>query len=131
MITTAQMYWLTRLDGIVGCLQAITIITGGTFLFLLIGGMITYFVNIGFGDDDRDVKKAKVILGLSAKVLAPCLIVLIALALLVPTTKEMAAIVIVPKIANSEKVQQTGNKLYDLAVEWMDALKPLQSKEAK
>lgn len=30
----------------------------------------------------------------------------------------------VPKIANNEKVQAAGNKLYDLAVEWMDELRP-------
>ena len=36
----------------------------------------------------------------------------------------MAAIIIVPRIVNSEKVQTVGNRLYDLAVEWMDELKP-------
>ena len=47
----------------------------------------------------------------------------------VPSTKQMAAIIVVPKIANSEKVQTVGNKLYDLAVEWMDELKPARAKE--
>jgi hypothetical protein len=42
----------------------------------------------------------------------------------IPSTKQMAAIMIVPKIANSEKVQTIGNKVYDLAVEWMEELKP-------
>lgn len=42
----------------------------------------------------------------------------------VPTTRQMAAIVMVPKIADNEKVQAAGNKLYDLAVEWMDELRP-------
>lgn len=41
-----------------------------------------------------------------------------------PSTKQMAAIMIVPKITNSEKVQTIGNKVYDLAVEWMEELKP-------
>jgi hypothetical protein len=30
----------------------------------------------------------------------------------------------VPKIVNSEKLQTAGNKLYELAVEWMDELRP-------
>ena len=42
----------------------------------------------------------------------------------IPTTREAAAIVMVPAIANSEKVQTVGNKLYELAVEWMDELRP-------
>jgi hypothetical protein len=41
----------------------------------------------------------------------------------------MAAIIIVPKIANSEKVQTAGNKLYELALEWMEALRPSNGSE--
>jgi hypothetical protein len=48
-----------------------------------------------------------------------------------PSTKQMAAIMIVPKIANNEKVQTIGNKVYDLAVEWMDELKPAKKGGAK
>ena len=42
----------------------------------------------------------------------------------VPSTKQMAAILVVPKIANSEKLQTSGNKLYELAVDWIDELRP-------
>ena len=49
----------------------------------------------------------------------------------VPTTRQMAAIVMVPKIANNEKVQAAGNKLYDLAVEWMDELRPRKKAGAR
>ena len=37
----------------------------------------------------------------------------------VPSTKEMAAIIIVPKIANSTAVQKDVPELYDLGVEWL------------
>ena len=47
----------------------------------------------------------------------------------VPSTKQMAAIIVLPKLANSEKIQTVGNRLYDLAVEWMDELKPKKAKE--
>ena len=57
-----------------------------------------------------------------------CLLLCISLIVFVPTTKEMAAILIVPKIANSEKVQQAGNRLYELAVEWMGELRPQQNR---
>jgi hypothetical protein len=43
----------------------------------------------------------------------------------------MAAILIIPKIANSEKVEKIGNGLYDLAVEWMNELKPAKKEGAK
>ncbi len=49
----------------------------------------------------------------------------------IPSTKQMAAIMIVPKIVNNEKVQTIGNKVYDLAVEWMEELKPNKESEVK
>jgi len=48
----------------------------------------------------------------------------------IPTTKQMAAIMIVPRLANSERVQNIGNKVYDLAVEWMEELKPTKGSES-
>lgn len=45
----------------------------------------------------------------------------------IPSTKEMAAIIVLPKIVNNEKVQDAGNKLFDLAVEWLEDLKPGKS----
>lgn len=129
MITTSQMYWLTRLEGVVTFFQVMAFIIGVVVVSLLIGGTFRYFANIEFGNDDKDVKLAKILLGLVAKVFAPLFIVFVLLSLLVPTTKEMAAILVVPRIANSEKVQQAGNKLYELAVEWMDELKPSKKKE--
>lgn len=43
----------------------------------------------------------------------------------------MAAIMIVPKIVNNEKVQTIGNKIYDLAAEWMDELAPKKESGVK
>ena len=43
---------------------------------------------------------------------------------LVPSTKEMAAIILIPKIANNEKVAAMPSKIVDLANEWLDTLKP-------
>jgi hypothetical protein len=41
----------------------------------------------------------------------------------------MAAILIIPRVANSEKVQTVGNHLYDLACEWMEELRPAKGNE--
>lgn len=52
-------------------------------------------------------------------------------AIFIPSTKQIAAIFIIPKIANSEKVEKIGNGLYDLAVEWMNELKPTKKEGTK
>ena len=117
MITTAQMYWLTRLDTINDvCFIAILICVIVFSFVSFVGFMIAY----SMCREDKFIAWLKRSLKFVLFILAFCSIV----CSFVPTTKEMAAIIILPKIANSEKVQQAGNKLYDLAVEWMDALKP-------
>ena len=106
MITTTQMYWLVTMDSIVHA-SAIIDIALGVMAFLTIPMVL---------DDDLPKRTP------SAIALAAVAFALVAA--FVPTTRQMAAIVMVPKIANSEKVQAAGNKLYDLAVEWMDELRP-------
>ena len=108
-ITTMQMYWLVMLDNLIGCLVAIVILCG---LYFILGvpalgalGKEEMFLSIA--------KKISVVMAASILVIA-----------FTPSTKQMAAILIVPRLVNSEKVQTIGNKVYDLAVEWMEELKP-------
>lgn len=107
MITTAQMYWLVTMDSIVHA-SAIIAVALGVMAFLTIPMVL----------DDDFPKWTPSAIALAAVAFA-------LVAAFVPTTRQMAAIVMVPKIANNEKVQAAGNKLlYDLAVEWMDELRP-------
>lgn len=124
MITTSQMYWLTRMDivnEVCSCILLILILLVPFFAF------VGYMIADSFSSDSRCayvswLKKYVILLWLFALMISTSVIIFM------PTTKEMAAILIVPKIANSEKVQTVGNKLYDLAVEWMDNLKPNNEK---
>lgn len=105
MITTTQMYWLVTMDSIVHA-SAIIAIALGVMAFLTIPMVLDDFP-----------KRTPSAIALAAVAFA-------LVAAFVPTTRQMAAIVMVPKIANNEKVQADGNKLYDLAMEWMDELRP-------
>ncbi|MBP5784489.1 MAG: hypothetical protein J6W16_02760 [Methanobrevibacter sp.] len=42
----------------------------------------------------------------------------------IPTTKEMAAIYIIPKIMNNENLNNIGNEMLNLANEWIKELHP-------
>jgi membrane-bound ClpP family serine protease len=110
MITTTQMYWIVTLDSIVTVSIVLTI--GGIFL--------TLFSMAAACDNEVPFGVPIVIASISA--------FFILVATFVPSTKQMAAILIVPRIANSEKVQTVGNKIYDLASEWMDELRPNAAK---
>lgn len=53
------------------------------------------------------------------------------IASLLPSTKEMAIIYVVPKVINSEAVAQIPSKLLQLSSEWLDELRPENIKESK
>jgi DNA-binding LytR/AlgR family response regulator len=106
MITTTQMYWIAILDNIT--VMAVILST------LLAVGTLAAF---GFACSIEDHWW----LPITASIM---LVFFMAVGTFVPSTKQMAAILVVPKIVNSEKLQTAGNKLYELAVEWMDELRP-------
>lgn len=120
MITTSQMYWIVTLDSICFALFILILLLGITMLGLLVGGCS---LRSDYSTTEHGYATGKR-LHMAALLLVPLFLFLMFVFTLVPTTKKMAAILIIPRIANSEKVQQAGNKLYDLAVEWMDELKP-------
>ena len=125
MITESEIYWITRMDYI------------QTALFVL-GGIITGLAGISFvvsaiccarnvihGDDD-----AKRMMVVSKKTLLTSIVCglvfgsILLSACFVPSTKEMCAIKIIPKIVNNEEVQELPNKVVELANEWLEELKP-------
>ena len=47
---------------------------------------------------------------------------------MLPTTKEMAAIIVIPKVANNEKIQELGDGIYQLANDWLKEISPKKAK---
>lgn len=122
MVTPWEMYWLTRLDGI----------RDGAFAALIIALFVFIFAAVGYGvaiseDDEGTMNKTRTPLKLSSFVAVVGTLVL----LLLPTMKEMAAIKVIPMIANSEQMQKLGdigNNMLDLANDWLKELKPEKAK---
>ncbi len=124
MITTTQMYWLTKLDDIRHVLGSIIWVP---IAWITIVAVISFCAFLACADMDsvRTVVSGKI--KKAAWTCVPMVFWIVATQIavaLVPSTNQMAAIVIVPKIANSEKVQTVGNTIYDLALEWMEAMRP-------
>lgn len=114
-MTSMQMYWIVILDSVVAASAVLTVVFG------LLTAVVTSYVV-----DTRDYRAVPLfgIVGVMALLMA-------LFWTFTPSTKQMAAIIVVPKIVNSEKVQNVGNKLYDLAVEWMDELHPSKVKKGE
>lgn len=113
MITPAQVYWLTRMDSIHGAMCPVIFACG-------IGVLFTFFIN-GVALDRVAPKRFWI----------PW-VVIAGIALMIktftPTTKEMAAIIIIPKVVNSaaenKAIREFPTNVMDLANEWLKELKP-------
>ena len=120
MISASTIYWITRLDNInfVLCFLWIT----GTLVSILTGiGWCFMFMN-----EEPELSK------LARKVCVRFFLLTVfsmGINIFIPSTKEAAAMIIIPRIANNQQVQDTGKELVELAREWIEQLKP--KKESK
>lgn len=111
-ITSLSLYLITRLDGIKILLTVASAMSVAASLVLLVG------IADVMGSDLQLRNLKPVIWGGIVSV------ILVVAIVLTPTTKEAAAIYLVPKVANSQEVKQTCGELYNLAVDWLHELKP-------
>jgi len=110
MITAWELYWLTRLDA----MNIAAIIVAAICLVGLIVGSIIYVTT----DEQALWKSERATAKLALRVSIPCGILALMALIFIPTTQEMAAITVIPMLAN-ETVEKDAGKLYKLSVEWM------------
>lgn len=112
MITEEMLYWIFRLDAI----------KGFCFIFLLVGGLATVLLTAHL-IIDKDYIDFSDYFYKRLLIFVKSMYILISIAILtlifLPSTKEMAAIKLIPVIYNSDFVQKElpkeGKELYDLA----------------
>ena len=114
-ITPEMMYWLTRCDNI--C-------TAG-FIFSVLFGIGAVMSTMFVFNETESVKFFHKIFCVIAILL---FFISLATCVFVPTTREMAAIYVVPAIANSETVKDLGEGVVTLAREWIQELRPNKTK---
>ena len=112
MITEEMLYWIFRLDAI----------KGFCFIFLLVGGPATVLITAHLIIDKNFIDFSDYFykrLLIFVKSMYIIIITAILTLLFLPSTKEMAAIKIIPVIYNSEFVQKElpkeSKELYDIA----------------
>ena len=98
-ISPWTVYWITRLDIILGISAFLACV--------LVVIFVVWLIEAG----ERIVPAMKFLL-------IPFIILWIILTCL-PSTKDMAAIILIPKIANNEKVERVSDYMYDAAIKWL------------
>lgn len=111
MITPMQMYWLLKLDDI-----------RAFILFAICFMLLVIVVSLAAYRDDacesvKKVSQAMFIFGLLGAWLLGCVVTFL------PSTKQMAAMYVVPDIVNNKKVQQIGNRTLDITNQLLDFTK--------
>lgn len=129
IITGCQLYWLTRCDEIKALLEPG--FGWGIFWFVsTVALLISTIVGVATEGSPKDSEDYRIATA-AKRISKPVCIVFSAFILLgatisalIPTTKEMAAIVVIPAVANSESVQGLGEGIVTLAKDWMTELSP-------
>lgn len=129
-MTSWQIYWLTRLDNIQNALRIVVMIS------FIASTMIAIFWSVyafdSYREDDEDSKKEKALRGIFIRMI----IIPICFGILLvstPSSKEMAAIIIVPKLTNAisknQKIMNLPDKVLDLANAWIEELGPKKAEK--
>jgi len=116
-MTSGMIYWLTRLDGIVTFAAVVmALFTLAAIILGIIGGI----------ENSENTKKAAKKCGIIAVITA-------IIGTFVPTSKEMAAIYLIPKIVNNEQVKDVpskGMEILNLKLDgWIDDMKGIKGKK--
>ena len=112
MINALELYCILKLDAVYTTLMTVSVITGVVFLPLFI---------IAYANENESEKKTcRKLESLSSEILLFVTVPALILALLCPTTKQAAAIFIVPKLATQENIEHLSKEykeLYSIAKE--------------
>lgn len=121
IITSSDLYWLTRLDSIRDGCEALAGLCGVATAAILIFTLLCSAEP--WGEADRPKRHRWLWLTVPLFVLA------VVARTMVPTTREAIAILVIPKIANNEDIQGLGADTIKVAREWLEELRPAAAKD--
>ena len=119
MITASEIYWILKLDDIQCVLIFLTVVVGVYCLMML----IIYGLTRSIAYDDKKEEKTVKFCAKQFFITVPVFMVLLLIGTLIPTTKQMAAIKVIPAIANSEIVGEMSNDAKELYRMGVNAIK--------
>lgn len=144
MVTETFVYWFTRLNHLHSFVGELAFLVGLATFITAITAVVYYGIKCANETTqpssykpkemlDKTVSLTTTIYKKTTKVCIICLsacIGLNAILTFVPTTKEMAAIYVIPKIANNEQLQNISNEIMELATGWLKELHPSEIKKS-
>lgn len=105
MITENQIYWILKLDDIQGVLFLLIVLIGLYCLTMAVFWGVAKGISYDY-DEKEEAEKAMAFCAKQFFITLPVFVVLLLTAAFIPSTKQMAAIKVIPAIANSEIVSE-------------------------
>lgn len=122
IITSSDIYWITRLDGINNCATGVSILSGIAFFFF------TIFSFCATADKMWEILPLFI---RTAIISGICFALSLIILVFVPTTKEAIIIYGLPKVVNNEKVQQKVSSAVDGSEELLSLAKEYITKKVR
>ena len=115
MIDESTMYWITRLDKISLVLHVLAVVSG------VVGGVIAIiaFASHCMAADDSNCLHTAKASRITFYIVAPIFFIGLFGWAFVPTTKEYAAIKLIPAIMNNQEVRAEAKDTYELMKDWL------------
>lgn len=113
-ISPWTIYWVMQLDSIGNALSVL-------FVMLLLIVIMSFFLGVMFKAnpiDEEQEEWGKFLIS-AVKKIAPVTLILFLILTFVPDTKTVAAMIVIPAIANNENIQGESVEIYNLAKEAM------------
>ena len=135
-----QLYWIMKLDSIRMFLEGLAtgiVVIGILGSIACVIALIVSAVSSAEGDDSSAEAASRISKSTRPFPFAvlPFAITLFFCHALIPSTKQMAAIVVIPQVVNavstSETIQKLPGKILNLADEWVNEVSPKKSDGAK
>lgn len=123
-ITPFTVYLISRLTPLYEFVTALCVVS----VVALGVGSIAFLVMTA--DSDLEVETQRAILRW-LRWMVSASIVFGALMVAIPSTKDAAAMIVLPRIANSQSVQELGDSVVGLAKAWCEELKPKKAEDKK
>lgn len=115
MIDESTMYWITRLDKISLVLHVLAVLSGVVGGVIAIIACVSYSMAATDSDCVPTAKTSRMVLC----VIAPMFFICLFGWAFVPTTKEYAAIKLIPAIMNNQEVRAEAKDAYELMKDWL------------
>ena len=120
-MTANEIYWILKLDDIQGVLIFLTVLVGIYCLIMAVNWGFTK--GMAYNYDDKKGEKTAAFCTKQFFITVSVFVVLLLIGTLIPSTKQMAAIKVIPAIANSEIVGAMPNDAKELYRMGVNAIK--------